>query len=262
MQNQPPYTPGGPLSTGHYEFSSKENEKITLVGSRAKIWGFVAMGTGVLALVGLVVALLFKEELISHGLEGNFVTIFVVSLVPVVLTHLVIAMLYIGAGKSLEAVVRTQGNDVEHLMQSLDKLGTAFLVEFAVGMLAVVVSVGLGFQMAVNNLADQKAAELARAEAEAAAIAAATEEAEEDEDEGDTDEDGEDEEDAEEDEADEADDEDAEEDGEEDEGDTDEEEGEDEDGSGGAEDGEDGEDAEDAEDEAATPEPADAPAAG
>jgi small-conductance mechanosensitive channel len=164
MSNRPPNTPGGPVSTGHYAFNAEENETIALAGTRAKIWGFVALGTGAAALIGLVVALLFKDELISHGLAGNFVTTFVVALVPVVLTHLVISMLYIGAGKSLEAVVHTQGNGIEQLMRSLHKLGTAFLVEFAIGMLAVVVSAGLGFQMAVDNLADQQATELTRAE--------------------------------------------------------------------------------------------------
>ncbi len=189
MQNQPPYSPGGSLSTGHYEFTDAENEKIALVGARATLWGYISIITGVLALIGLVVSLVFKDELISHGLEPNYVTVFVVALVPIVLTHLVISMLYMGAGKSLQAVVHTQGNDIEHLMQSLDKLGTAFLVEFGIGMLAVVISTGVGVQMAIDSIATEKAEELARAEAEAAAIAAAAEDAEEDEEsEGDTDE--------------------------------------------------------------------------
>lgn len=187
MQNQP-YSPGGNLSTGNYEFTDEENEKISVTGARATMWGYVSIVTGVLALVGLIVSLLFKAELVAHGLEPSYVTVFVVSLVPIVLTHLVIAMLYVGAGKSLQAVVHTQGNDIEHLMQSLDKLGTAFLVEFAIGMLAVVVSAGVGIQMAVENVAAEKAAELARAEARAEALAEA---AEEEDEEGDTDAEGE-----------------------------------------------------------------------
>ncbi len=153
MQNQPPYTPGGPLSTGHYEFSDEENEQISLTGARARLWGLISLITGVLALVGLIVSLVFKDELILHGLEPNYVTVFVVSLMPIVLTHLVISMLYVGAGKSLQAVVATRGNDIEHLMQSLDKLGTAFLVEFGIGMLAVVISTGVGVQMAMLSTA-------------------------------------------------------------------------------------------------------------
>ncbi|MCR9159795.1 MAG: hypothetical protein ACE37F_05555 [Nannocystaceae bacterium] len=189
MQNQPPYSPGGPLSTGRYEFTNEENEKIALVGARATLWGYISVVTGVLALIGLVVSLVFKDELISHGLEPNYVTVFVVALVPVVLTHLVISMLYMGAGKSLQAVVHTQGNDVEHLMQSLDKLGTAFLVEFAIGMLAVVVSAGVGVQMAIDSVAAEKAEELARAEAAAAAAEASEEdEGDDEESDGDTDE--------------------------------------------------------------------------
>lgn len=187
MQNQPPYNPGGALSTGHYEFTNDENAMIAATGARAKLWGVISLVTGVLALVGLIVSLLFKDELIDHGLEPNYVTVFVVALVPIVLTHLVISMLYVASGKSLQAVVHTQGNDVEHLMQSLDKLGTAFLVEFAIGMLAVVVSFGIGVQMAIESVANEKAAEIARAAARAEEIDAAAEE-----EEGDTDTDGED----------------------------------------------------------------------
>lgn len=194
MHNQPPYPPGGTLSTGHYEFTEEENRMIAQTGARATLWGFVAIVTGVLALVGLIVSLVFKNELISHGLQANYVTVFVVSLVPIVLTHLVISTLYIGVGKSLRTVVQTQGNDVEHLMQSLDKLGTVFLIEFAIGMLAVVISAGVGLQMAFDNRAAEKAAELAKSTAEAEAIAEAAEAAEaaEGEDDGeDTDTDGE-----------------------------------------------------------------------
>ena len=194
MQNQP-YFPGGNLATGHYEFNDEENQKIAATGARATMWGYVSVVTGVLALLGLIVSLVFKAELIAHGLEPSYVTVFVVSLVPIVLTHLVIAVLYIGAGKSLQAIVHTQGNDIEHLMQSLDRLGTAFMVEFAIGMLAVVVSAGVGVQMAIENVAAEKAAELARAEVQAAALAAAAEEEEDadEADEGDTeDEEGED----------------------------------------------------------------------
>jgi len=156
-----------------------------MTGARARLWGLVSLITGVLALVGLIVSLVFKDELILHGLDPSYVTIFVVSLVPIVLTHLVISMLYVGAGKSLQAVVATEGNDIEHLMQSLDKLGTAFLVEFAIGFLAIIVSVGAGVQMAVDNVDAQKAADAARAAAENEAIADAAED--EDEEDGDTD---------------------------------------------------------------------------
>ncbi len=179
MQNTP-YQPGGTLSTGHYEFNETENATIADAGARAKLWGVASFITGALALVGLIVALLFKDELIQHGLESNYITIFVVTLVPVVLTHLVISMLYIGAGKSLQAVVHTQGNDIEHLMQSINKLGTAFLVEFAIGMIAIIGGAYVGVQMAVDNLAAQKAAEAERAALAAAAIEDATEDEETD----------------------------------------------------------------------------------
>lgn len=252
---QTPYQAGAPLSTGHYEFNETENTTISDVGARAKIWGIMSIVTGALALVGLVIALYFKEELVLHGLPANYITIFVVSLLPIVLTHLVIAMLYIGAGNSLQAVVHTQGNDVEHLMQSLHKLGTAFLVEFAIGTIAVIGGGIVGWQMALENHEAQKAADAERSAAAAAAL-------EQDEDEGDTDDEGS----GGEDEEDDAGEEDAE--GAEAEGDTDGAEGDEDEASGGAAEGEEGEDAEDGEEaedagaeEAAEP-TAEAPVAG
>ncbi|MEM6290046.1 MAG: hypothetical protein AAGA54_02240 [Myxococcota bacterium] len=147
--------PAATLSTGLYEFTEAQNETIARAGARARQWGVLSFITGVFALIGLVVTLVFRDELIAHGLEPSYTTTFIVALTPVVLTHLIIATLYAKAGASLQAVVKTQGNDVEHLMRSLHKLGTAFLVEFAIGMVAVCVSVALGVQMARENVASE-----------------------------------------------------------------------------------------------------------
>ena len=145
------------LSSGLYEFTEAQNLVVARAGSRARQWGVISVLTGVLALAGLIITLIFREELIAHGLEPSYTTTFIVALTPVVLTHLIIAVLYVKAGASLEAVVATQGNDVEHLMRSLHKLGTAFLVEFAIGMIAAVVSVALGVQMARENVSAEQA---------------------------------------------------------------------------------------------------------
>ncbi len=124
----PNVAPGGGLSTGSYEFNEYENATIAKMGARAWWWGLISAITGVIGLLMLGGVMAFLDELSAEGIEPHYVTLFVGALGPVVLTHLVIAFNYMGAGSSLKAVVNTQGNDVEHLMQSLRKLGTAFMV--------------------------------------------------------------------------------------------------------------------------------------
>jgi hypothetical protein len=44
----------------------------------------------------------------------------------------------VSVGNSLSSVVQTQGNDVEHMMQAMQKLGTAFLTQIIVLIVQVV----------------------------------------------------------------------------------------------------------------------------
>ncbi len=143
----PNVAPGGGLSTGSYEFNEYENATIAKMGARAWWWGLISAITGVIGLLMLGGVMAFLDELAAEGIEPHYVTLFVGALGPVVLTHMVIAFNYMGAGSSLKAVVNTQGNDVEHLMQSLRKLGTAFMVEFIVGIIAIAIGVGAGIYL-------------------------------------------------------------------------------------------------------------------
>jgi len=161
MQHQPypppagagPYAapPGG--ATGGHEFSDADNHVIGRIGSRAWWWGLVCVITGVLGLLMLGSAWMFRGEVIAAGVEPQYVTLFFGTITPIVLTHMVIAFNYMSAGSSLKAVVETQGRDVEHLMQSLHKLGTAFMIEFIVGMVALVGGFAAGIYFAGMDFA-------------------------------------------------------------------------------------------------------------
>lgn len=156
MQHQPYQAPAaaapGGLSTGSYEFDPIQNATIATMGSRAWWWGLVSVITGVLGVLLLGGAFAVRDELARKGVPPDLVTMVSVGLAPIVITHLVIAFSYMSAGRSLKAVVHTQGNDVEHLMQSLHKLGTAFMVEFIVGMLAIVVGFSAGLYLASEGI--------------------------------------------------------------------------------------------------------------
>jgi hypothetical protein len=48
---------------------------------------------------------------------------------PAGIVAIVVGVTFIGAGNSLKAVVTTQGNDMMHMMQAMQKLSTAFIIE-------------------------------------------------------------------------------------------------------------------------------------
>ncbi len=144
----PTGAPGGGLSTGTYEFNEIENLAIAKMGSRAWWWGLFSVFIGIIGVAVIAVLFFMRGELSGSGIEPQYITLGIVALLPVAISHLVMAFNYMGAGSSLKQVVNTQGNDIELLMVSLRKLGTAFLVEFAIGVVALVIGASAGFMMA------------------------------------------------------------------------------------------------------------------
>jgi len=57
---------------------------------------------------------------------------------------IIVGVTFIGVGNSLKSVVQTQGNDLMHMMQALQKMSTAFTVEIVCTIIAFVLAV-LGF---------------------------------------------------------------------------------------------------------------------
>jgi hypothetical protein len=157
MENNPYEAPaaeglgvgGGALSTGTYEFGEAENLKIKRLAARSRMWGIVALVTGVLGVIALILAFVFRAAFVQGGLESNYVTIFIVMMMPIAAVNLVIGPLYLGSAKRLQWVVDTQGDDVEHMMHALSKLASAFMVEFLIGLLVVLGAFTAGVLLAI-----------------------------------------------------------------------------------------------------------------
>lgn len=112
---------GPPQSDLDYEFSERENQTI----KKASTWAII------LAIVILIQAGLGAvQNLIQANICGAIIGFAVA---------LVIGIAFYKAGTSLKAVVETEGCDTLHMMEAIDKLGTAFLVRI------IVVCVSLGF---------------------------------------------------------------------------------------------------------------------
>lgn len=99
---------------GNYEFNEYENSVIDKAAGRMKLWGIISTVVGALQLIGSC---------------GMFVDAKYATNLPSGIVAIVIGITFMGAGNSLKSVVTTQGNDLFYMMQALQKLGTAFLIE-------------------------------------------------------------------------------------------------------------------------------------
>lgn len=114
------------LSEGAYEFNATENVNIDRAATSSTIWA-------VCAIVGAVLlGTLAAVQVWLDNLRGAILV------VPLFLVCAVAGWLYLGAGRALKEVVTTEGNDVELLMNALERMGKAFRNEVVATAIAVV----------------------------------------------------------------------------------------------------------------------------
>lgn len=111
---------------GNYEFNDYENSIIEKTASRAKLWGIISTTIGALQIVGSC---------------GMFASPSLATYLPAGIVAIVVGITFIGAGNSLKAVVTTQGNDLMHLMQAMQKMSTAFIIEIICAVVGFVLAV-------------------------------------------------------------------------------------------------------------------------
>lgn len=98
-----------------YEFNAAEDAVVARTGRRILTWGFLLT---IAAFGGVVVSLATLAESLVVG----------VSLLIAPVLFVLAGLGFVSAGWRLGAVVRTEGNDLDHLMSALEKLGTSFFV--------------------------------------------------------------------------------------------------------------------------------------
>jgi hypothetical protein len=111
---------------GNYEFNEYENSIIDKTASRAKLWGIISTTIGALQIVGSC---------------GMFASPSLATYLPAGIVAIVVGVTFIGAGNSLKSVVTTQGNDLMHLMQAMQKMSTAFIIEIICAIVGFVLAV-------------------------------------------------------------------------------------------------------------------------
>jgi Family of unknown function (DUF5362) len=112
-------------SYGSYEFNDTENAIIDKAASRAKLWGIISTVIGALQCVSSCFAIA------SPGLATNL---------PTGIVAIIVGIVFMGVGNSLKMVVQTQGNDLMHMMQALDKMSSAFMVQIILAIVGFVLT--------------------------------------------------------------------------------------------------------------------------
>ena len=110
----PPYPPPPGVGAPQYEFTAEQNTTLAGVARWAKALAIILFVQGGAAFF-----------------SGNWFG---------ALIDLALGILLWGGATSLAAVVDTQGNDVRHLMQALDKLSTVFAIRVGFGIFFIVIA--------------------------------------------------------------------------------------------------------------------------
>ena len=111
--------------TAQHEFSSEQNEILQKAATWTSLFAWMMMASsGLMAIGGFL-----SGEATSIG-----------ALIAAAI-YFTIGFTFRGAAKSMGKVVHTTGNDIDHLMDAVDRLGSAFRVMGIVFLLGAVASV-------------------------------------------------------------------------------------------------------------------------
>lgn len=123
-------------STENYEFNAVENETIAKLAKRARIWGVVSAIGGALACLGSLGGTLAAGVGMTSIPDKDVATLMGVFVLGGLIAlawsaaRLVIGLRYISAGKNLDLVVTTEGNDVALAVDATENMGKAFWLDF------------------------------------------------------------------------------------------------------------------------------------
>jgi hypothetical protein len=119
-----------------YEFTADEAARIAKLAWRVRVWGILALVSGIIGVLAFTAVWLV---IAGRGWsQAGFLLASGVVMAPVMVVNAIIAVLYIGAGKSLRSIVDTQQQDIPHLMDGLERLGGAFRIETILGSIGIV----------------------------------------------------------------------------------------------------------------------------
>lgn len=119
-----------------YEFDADEDEVIARLAVSMSNVGFMSMVAGMLTLLQTI----FTAVL---AIMVGFLALGILSIASTVI-QVTIAGLMISAGRILLAIVRTEGDDMGHLMRGMSRITTIFVLQIVITLVALGIVVWLG----------------------------------------------------------------------------------------------------------------------
>ena len=118
-----------------YEFNEDEDEVISRLAVSMSNVGFMSMVAGMLTLLETIFAGVL-------AIMAGFIALGTLSIASTVI-QVTIAGMMISAGRILLAIVRTEGDDIGHLMRGMSRITTIFVLQIVVTLIAIGVVVWL-----------------------------------------------------------------------------------------------------------------------
>jgi hypothetical protein len=142
-----------------YEFNEGENFTIGETARYARLWGIISLVAGVLLLMMGIFAAVAFAALVPATATGSssalvkpaMVVAIGVSLIPSALVSILGGVFYMNASSSLRLVVETQGNDIPLLMQAIQSLSRAFMIEAIAMVFSFVVSFSINIASSMGG---------------------------------------------------------------------------------------------------------------
>ncbi|HEU4403982.1 MAG TPA: hypothetical protein VFS43_01615 [Polyangiaceae bacterium] len=133
----------GAQQGGGYEFGPADNAAIEKTAMRTLLWGYASIVAGLswFALAGIQVSFSASES--KQPMVLGFVSLAI---------NVVIGALFIKCGKSLKMVVTTRGNDIQLMMNALQRLSSAFTLQIGLTVVLVAFNAIVGAYNALNAL--------------------------------------------------------------------------------------------------------------
>ena len=116
-----------PPGASAHEFGPHENEVIGKAGTWIGYWSWIAIFSGIAMMLG------------GFFTDGDLLGSLIMGAV-----YLFVGIYFRGSANAMKEVVETTGNDVQHLMTALDKLGSAFKVMVLLVFIGVVLGLVAG----------------------------------------------------------------------------------------------------------------------
>lgn len=121
-----------------YEFSAEAEQVIDQTARRTKTWGVISIIVGALQLLNVFNVFTGNWLALVQGVGG--------------LVSIIVGVVFLGAARSLAAVVTSEGSDVSLMLSALTDLGKAFNIQSIMAVLAMIAGFVIGIAIAAQAM--------------------------------------------------------------------------------------------------------------